>query len=288
MIVYPTRWFVRGESWFEPVSPPSGVDLVVCFQAPVPLPGAISRPFHTYLISLRESPDVILSGFNRSTRREIRGAHEEDHLRTRATRSPSAADLTVFARLWAEFSRDKGLPAGDMERLRSMARAGRLWLSFVETPDGEVLVAHACYVGRERLRGMFAPSSLHGTVTPERRRLLSRASRYLNWTDMLAAKEAGLVDLDMGGWYVGNDAARLRLNEYKTAFGGRVVTDYNSNYACSVKGRLALRPLAFTEAWRRATKEFPRGTFRGTAAVAATAFRETFLKPSGTPLSSGA
>ena len=87
---------------------------------------------------------------------------------------------------------------------------------------------------------------------------------------------------------MGNDAARLRLNEYKTAFGGRVVTDYNSNYACSVKGRLALRPLAFTEAWRRATKEFPRGTFRGTAAVAATAFRETFLKPSGTPLSSGA
>ena len=80
-------------------------------------------------------------------------------------------------------------------------------------PDGEVLVAHACYVGEQRLRGMFAPSSLHGVVTPERRRLLSRASRYLNWMDMLTAKEAGLISLDMGGWYIGKDPVRLNLNE---------------------------------------------------------------------------
>ena len=257
---------------------------MVCWQLPAPLPGSVSRAFHTYLISLKETPDVILGGFNRSTRREIRGARDEDHLQARATCRPSEAALAVFAGLSAEFSRGKGLPTVDMERLRSMARAQRLWLSFVATPNGEVLVAHACYVGDQRLRGMFAPSSLHGVVTPERRRLLSRASRYLNWTDMLAAKEAGLVHLDMGGWYIGNDPVRLRLNEYKTAFGGQVVTDFNSTYACTLKGRLALRPLAFAEAWRRATKEFRRVSFGAAVAAARMALRDTFLQPSDTRL----
>ena len=123
-----------------------------------------------------------------------------------------------------------------------------LWLSFAHSPRGELLVAHGNYIGGGRMRALYAVSPLRGDPDPEIRRIIGRAGRFLNWTDMLAARDFGLRVFDFGGWYAGTaDSERLSINAYKSCFGGEVVCEYNSQRAFTLKGYAALAACALRD-----------------------------------------
>lgn len=241
MYIFSSKWLRRGEAWFSRQEPTLPVDVVDYRQLPQPVPKAVSRPFYTYHIALDGAPDAIFARFNPTTRNEIRQARGKYGVTCRVSTSPTAADASVFIEAYNAFALAKQRPALNTDSFQRYLADQSLWLSFAHSPTGELLVAHGNYIGGGRMRALYAVSPLRGDPDPEIRRIIGRAGRFLNWTDMLAARDFGLRVFDFGGWYAGTaDSERLSINAYKSCFGGEVVCEYNSQRAFTLKGYAAL------------------------------------------------
>lgn len=253
MFTYTTRWLNRGEAWYLPETPQAAVDLVQYQQLPSPIPWALSKPFHTYVIPLDAPLDEIFARFSRTTRREIRRGLEQTGIRCVVLTQPTDADFDTFHRAFAEFARVKGRPPLIRSRLRQMAEAGKLWISMAYAPNGDVLSANLDLASHDRLRGLFGASPFCRHEDPAQRRLASEAGRMLVWAGTQAAHAAGYRYYDFGGWYTGQtDRQRLAINEYKGCFGGRVVCEYNCQRAFSLRGFLGMLASALPLGYRPA------------------------------------
>jgi hypothetical protein len=254
MHFYTSRWLLRGECWFECEEPSERVDVVDYYQMPHPLPRAVCRPFHTYTVSLEEPPELILSRFNQTTRREVRQAREKGEITCQVSTQPTPPEIEQFLGAYAAFATAKGRPPLDTAHLKRLLADRTFWLSFARTATGELLVAHGNYIGKGRMRSTYAVSPLRWHENPKIRQLIGRAGRYLTWLDMMAARDAGLPVYDFGGWYQGaEDTERLSINAYKSGFGGQVVREYHCQRAYTFKGRLAMSS-ATTLDWLRRVK----------------------------------
>jgi hypothetical protein len=241
MHIYPSRWLVRGESWFQWQEPAEHVDLVDFRQLPCPLPQAVCRPFYTYHVTLDAAPDAILSRFNQTTRREVRQARDKGEIICRVSVAPTEQEVETFIGAYAAFAAAKKRPPMNVARLRRFLADQSFWLSFAYSASGDLLVAHGNYIGHGRMRSSYAASPLRGQTDSKTRQLIGRAGRYLTWTDMMAARDAGLRIYDFGGWYPGTeDKERLAINAYKSGFGGVTVCEYHCQRAFSLKGHMAM------------------------------------------------
>jgi hypothetical protein len=254
MHVFTSRWMKRGESWFQWQEPESPVDIVDYFQLAQPLRWAVCRPFYTYTISLARTPEAILARFNQTTRRDVRQAGEKHGITCRTAIVPNAEDVELFIATHADFAAAKKQPALNTVRLRRLLADHAIWFSFAYSPAGDLLVAHGTYIGGGRMRSLYALAPLRWQPdTPnEIRQSIGRAGRYLTWSDMLAARDAGLRTYDFGGWYAGTvDKERLAINAYKQGYGGDVICEYNCQRAFTLRGYMALGPCAALDWLRR-------------------------------------
>jgi hypothetical protein len=254
MYIYQSRWLKRGELWFRHQPPTEQVDVVDYYQLPKPLPRTVCRRFYTYVISLENDPEQIFKRFNQTTRRDVRLSREKDHLTCQVSALPSAQEVEIFVNAYALFAAAKGRPPLDAGRLQRFLADRSIWLSFAYSSQGELLTVHGMHIGEGRMRSLYAvsPTRWDGQADSNRRQLIGRAGRYLTWSDMMAARDAGLRQYDFGGWYHGTkDLERLSINAYKRNFGGEIVCEYNCQRAFTLKGMLALGPSAVLDYVRR-------------------------------------
>jgi len=241
MITYRSRFLARAEVWFnnEPDDTRS-VDWILYHQRSHPVPGAQTKYFYTFLIDLTRSREQLLAQLNKDTAHKIRRARDRDKIICECCDPREREVRNRFELMYNAFAAMKGLSPLDRPRMESMVAAGVLDLSVAKDPQGNVLVYHANYRDPCRATAMESPSLYRKLSDSAARNLISRANRYLTWSDILRYKDHGLKSFDFGGWYHGNDPEMLKINDYKRGFGGQVVREYQCEQILTLKGWVVL------------------------------------------------
>jgi len=224
----------------EPLPPNLKADIIRWNQSPVPVPGALCTPFATIVVDLLLPEEKLFSNLKSHTRTKIRRA-QKDSLTYEFSNDGNRESVMQLADHLDRCRDLKSLPRVGRERLFILARQKMLDFSWVRDESGEMLCASSYIITPCRLRGLFAGASFRSITDPSRRNLIGRANRLLYWRDIMRFKEAGFRFFDHGGYYIGSeDQEKLRVNQFKEEFGGKIMHEFNCEQGISVRGKLVL------------------------------------------------
>jgi hypothetical protein len=241
MITYRSRFLTRAEVWYDHEPQDTRpVDWVLYQQCSQPVPGAKTKYFYTYVIDLKQKPDQLLANLNKDTAYKIRRARERDKIVCEICNPLDPTVMDQFEQMYNVFAETKGRVPLNRARMEDMAAAGVLDMSVAKDPEGNALVYHANYRDCRRATSLELPSLYRKLADNSARNLISRANRYLTWSDILRYKQEGLEIFDFGGWYQGADQERLDINRFKEGFGGQVVREYQCEQILTLKGWVVL------------------------------------------------
>jgi hypothetical protein len=240
--IYKSRFLVRGEVWYDQAPEQTPVDWILYRQRSQPLPGAKWQYYHTILLDLHQSAEALLGNMSKSAVYKIRRARNKDKVVCECRSPASSEDLDGFEKTYRHFAAVKGLDPLDRPLLDQLADDGFLELAVAKNVNGEPLVHHVYYHGRNRSCLLHSVSLYQTLADSGARNAIGRANRYLFWQDILRHKEQGLASFDFGGWYPGDtNQALLDINRFKEEFGGRIERAYNCQQIVSLKGWIALK-----------------------------------------------
>lgn len=244
-MILSTRLGIRIVDVFFDESPPTGVytDIIRYNHWSTCAAHQYCTRSSTLLLDLTNTPDTLISQFDRHTRNSIRRA-EKENITYEVLSSPSEQDLSTCADYFDHCASGRHLPRVSRKRWAILRRQHALSLSFVRAPNGETLAARSYLLAPHRVRNLQSAAGFRATTDQARRTLIGHANRYLYWRDILRFQENGTELFDFGGWYVGHeDEQRLRINKFKAEFGGTVVHEYNCAVGLTVRGRVTLLAL---------------------------------------------
>ncbi len=250
MVTYEKSRLRVAEIFFDEAPKGLAADIIRYHHRTAPLPRAQAAELRTLWIDLTADPDAILAGMNADTRHKIRRAGK-DGAEYEFQARPGANWTWEFFEFYDRFAAVKGLPPANRTRLAAMREQGVLDLSRMVGDEGEVLVWHAHVRGAERVRLLHSASPFR-ELDKDAATRVGRANRLHHWADMQRFRSEGLPVYDFGGWYAGSeDQAKLRINDFKRGFGGRVVAQYNADLPGTWKGAAALSLRNAWRAWRK-------------------------------------
>jgi|ERR1051326_4891861 hypothetical protein len=237
MIVYSKRSVKIAELHFnEDELVPGGIDVVRFQSRPEKVAGTHTYVFHSIVTDLDGDSEQLLSRMHKSTRNLIRQAIRANDLSFELNAAPDLPLTEEFIHFFGGFAAQKHLPPINQSRVLGMQASGSLILSRVTAADGSVLVWHS-YVRSGKWARMVHSASLFREAGKGRVALISRANRYQHWLDMVRLRDLGVELYDFGGWYTGQqDAEKLRINQFKESFGGRVTHWFNTDKGMTWKG----------------------------------------------------
>jgi lipid II:glycine glycyltransferase (peptidoglycan interpeptide bridge formation enzyme) len=121
------------------------------------------------------------------------------------------------------FRKQKGLDAY-YEPIEFMKKYGTL---IVAEFDGEILLGHLFLEDKNNIRALIHASKRF-EVDKEKANFIANANRLSIWYAIKYAKDKGIKEYDMGGYYTGEkkDIQKENINIFKKSFGGRLVTHY--------------------------------------------------------------
>ncbi len=97
---------------------------------------------------------------------------------------------------------------------------------FIAEHGGEV-IAGIAYVADEDIMRLRVFGSKRLEVDKERATLIGNANRLLIWEAIKYAKQTGIKEFDLGGYYTGeSDLDKARISSFKRSFGGELVEDH--------------------------------------------------------------
>jgi hypothetical protein len=246
----------------EPVPANLKADVIRYNQSPVPISGADCTPFSTIVIDLSLSQDDLFSNLKSHTRHKIRRT-QKDGLTYEFSNDGNRDAVLRFADHLDRCSDLKYLPRASRERLLVLARQRVLDLSWIRDKSCEMLCASSYLIAPCRLRGLFAGALYRSTTDPTRRTMIGRANRLLYWRDVMRFKDAGFRFFDFGGYYIGSaDQEKLRVNDFKEEFGGKVMHEFNCEQGITVKGKFMLWAIRRRGEWatRKRSRALPPPT----------------------------
>ena len=232
-----------------------GVDIVNYLHRLKPIPGLSWSERHCLLIDLRQDAPDLMAQIGAHARQQIRRAQQKDGVSCERLNTESTASLGEFCDAYNTFADQKGQPRIPLRRLTLLAKGGILEVTRAATPAGMPLAWHAyvCAAGRTRL--MFSCSHFRNHHDSASRSLIGRANRLLHWHDMLEFKQKGFTLYDMGGWHhAGTDPELVRINQFKSEFGGYVAPSYSCKHPLTLKGRIFFQLWRLSRTWEALRK----------------------------------
>jgi hypothetical protein len=228
-------FFIRREIWFADfpinIKGVHSVAFMAC-KTKTNSNGFRCVPFTTLVIDLTQDLDSIWHCFDRkSCRYMINRAMKEGGIQVKLN-----ADWDEFYMLEKNFRLKKGLPIGSPIPDEIKGHGATLFTAYL---NGELVAGQLYLEDREHIRWLRAASS---RLEVDRRKavLIGCANRLLVWEAIKYAKEKGIKEFDMGGYYMGPPNEELeRVNDFKKSFGGAIVTKYNCFRDYSTLYRLA-------------------------------------------------
>ena len=180
--------------------------------------GFTCSKFTTLVIDMESDLDVIWSGIKANYRNEI----------SRARREGITVALNEgydqFNLLNKDFREKKGLGNSPLDR-EAIEKHGTLFLAKY---NGEAVVGQVYLRDEGNMRWVIGASKRLNS-DKNLSKVIGFGNRLLVWEAIRFAKEKGVREFDMGGYYTGNDESdeRHKINAFKKGFGGRIVTHYN-------------------------------------------------------------
>lgn len=170
------------------------------------------------IIDLTQDLDTIWQNMSGSDcRRAIRHA-EENGIKIKLNQN-----YEEFFEINQSFRKKKGLDAYS-ESIDFMKKYGTL---FVTEFNKEILLGQLYLEDENNIRWLITGSK-RLNVDKEKVRLISNANKLTVWNAIKYAKEKGIKEFDMGGYYTGEkkDVQKENINMFKKNFGGKLVTHY--------------------------------------------------------------
>ena len=234
-----------GEVWFdEELNGSNDVDVIFYRQRPRPLEGVALdyEDFSTMILDLSKSEDELWSRVHKNDRYKIRRADRDQVIYQLS--GPAGIDIALidrFADFYDQFAAWKGLTKLRRNRLKGYAKNDSLYISNVQTHDGEILGWHSYVRVENRIRLLQSASTRGSCSSSSFRSMLGRANRLHHWNDIVEFKKLGIETYDFGGWYTGDSNDELlAVNHFKEKFGGEVIASVNFSRPVTMKGRLYL------------------------------------------------
>ena len=174
--------------------------------------------FTTFIIDLTQDLDVIWKNMSKSSCRYGINRAIRDGVEIKSNQN-----YEEFYEINRSFRENKGLPLGS-ERLEFMKQYGTL---FVAEFDGDILVGQLYLEDKNNIRWLIGASK-RLEVDRGQAILVGNANRLITWEAIKYAKEKGIKEFDMGGYYTGKvkDEQKERINIFKQSFGGKLATHY--------------------------------------------------------------
>lgn len=121
------------------------------------------------------------------------------------------------------FRKEKGLDAYT-ESIDFMKKYGTL---FVTEFNNEILLGHFYLEDKDNIRWLISASK-RLDVDKDKARLIANANKLTVWNAIKYAKNKGIKEFDLGGYYTGEkkDVQKENINMFKKSFGGKLVTHY--------------------------------------------------------------
>ena len=121
------------------------------------------------------------------------------------------------------FRKKKGLNIIS-ESIEFMKKYGTL---FTTEFNGEILLGQFYLEDKNNIRWLITGSK-RMSVDKKKARLIANANKFTVWNAIKYAKDKGVKEFDMGGYYTGEkkDIQKENINRFKRSFGGELVTHY--------------------------------------------------------------
>ena len=147
-------------------------------------------------------------------------------------------DYRQFYDLNRSFRQEKGVPIG-FEKLDTMREYGTLFTAELE---GDIIAGQLYLEDKDNIRWLLGASK-RLEVDKEKAVLIGCGNRLMIWEAIKYAREKGIKEFDLGGYYTGGDQSdpRYTINIFKRSFGGELTTHYIYRKEYSVIYRLARR-----------------------------------------------
>lgn len=229
------------ELWFDEILPPNErpdvVRYVQCFIQPEKNVKCID--FYTLISNLCLPEDVLWGLQKQGNHYEIRRASEKDGFKLEVWDGISETYLNQFICFYNNFALRKGVAELNIDYVLRLVKARRFEISRCLSPSGIELIYHGYYINSHRVRLLYSASSIQEEGESSFRAIIGRANRWFHWQDMLRFKAAGFKTYDWGGWYSGDeDAALIRINQFKSSFGGVLQLTFSYELLLTRKAKL--------------------------------------------------
>jgi lipid II:glycine glycyltransferase (peptidoglycan interpeptide bridge formation enzyme) len=228
--------FKTKKIWFSEVPfDVTGYDGVTFFECTrdVDVKGFSKEEFTTIVIDLTQDLETIWERMHKNSCRRLINKAIKEGVVIRVNQ-----DYDTFFDMHSEFRKSKGLSEYNID-IEFMKKNGTL---FVSEFEGNIIGGIFCLSDDKNFRAMIGGSRrLEENVIIHR--LSGVANRLVIWEAIKYAKEMGIVNFDMGGYYTGKepDPQKEGINKFKSSFGGQVLThyiyqkDYSIVYFCARK-----------------------------------------------------
>jgi len=182
------------------------------------LKGFTCEEFTTLVIDLTQDLEKIWQNMSRTSCRQT--IKEAEKIGVKINLNQNYEEFFEINQL---FRKKKGLDTYS-ESVEFMKKYGTL---FTAEFDGEILLGHFYLEDKNNIRALFSGSKRFN-VDKKKVRLIANANKLSIWNTIKYAKDKGIQEYDMGGYYTGEkkDVQKENINIFKKGFGGNLVTHY--------------------------------------------------------------
>jgi lipid II:glycine glycyltransferase (peptidoglycan interpeptide bridge formation enzyme) len=181
--------------------------------------GFFCEEFTTLIIDLTQSLEDIWKNMDpKSCRYEINRAIKE------GIKIWINKNYEEFYKINASFRKVKGLS----DNLLDVDFMKKYCTLFTSELNGEIVAGQLYLEDKNNIRWLIGASK-RLEVDSKKARLIGCANRLMIWEAIKYAKEKGIKEFDLGGYYTGKikDEQKEKINLFKKSFGGKLVTYYH-------------------------------------------------------------
>ena len=191
----------------------------------------------TSCIDLSKDEDTLFLDLNPSNRKQIRRAVTRNFI-IEQLEFPKISDIYEFQRFYNEFAKSKNTYSCNTFHINTMKKLreqNALVIMKILNNNRETLCYRVYITDGENVLSLYSASFYRKFKSATEKRMLSEASRYLLWNNILYFKRRNHKCFDMGGL---TDNENIR--NFKLEFGGKVVDVYSGYKAKSSVGKIVL------------------------------------------------
>lgn len=216
------RVFKCKEIWFADypydVKGYAGVTFMECKNR-ADMAGFTQQEHTTLVIDLTQDLDTIWRNMGKkSCRYEVNRAKRDGVI------VKTNQNFNEFYQMDKSFREKRGLATASLRRPEFMRRYGTLFTAEV---DRKLIAGQFYLEDKNNIRWLLG-ASRRLEVDRDKAIMIGCANRLIIWEAIKYAKEKGIKEFDMGGYYTGEDKddPRYTINIFKRSFGGELTTHY--------------------------------------------------------------